>query len=220
MSTSFRTPFVVVGTGRCGTTSIAKILNACKNAEVYHEAHPLLWYGVDGVLGDLTKRMREAGKNGVLFGEVGQSVAPSIAWLRDSFPGMPVVCLHRDKAGTVKSFLNHGLDVRPTNKRNTMDRARNDRMSRQVHCVPTIDAYSNEQAIGFYWEFYEAIMAGIKPPVFHINMLDLNDNDCLSALFEFLGIPEEDRVYIEKRQFHTAEEVSAKREHFRRLQGA
>ena len=100
MSTLCRTPFVGVGTGRCGTNSLTEIVDACKNASVTHERYQLNWYEVNENLGKMLSEFRAIAKDGVLAGDVSQANAPHVGELRSSFPALKVVCLHRDKTST------------------------------------------------------------------------------------------------------------------------
>jgi len=215
---NFRTPFVGVGTGRCGTTSLCQIVQACKNVTVGHEIYQLHFYGINSELGKMIKDFRTLAKRGILCGDVSQPTIKHIGNLRASFTDMPVVCMHRDKASTVASFVEYGTHyIRPQDKKKWADGSMgNNLRANAMKCFPLIDAISPEQAYGFYWEFYEALMEKVAPPVFHMEMDALNSDTQLSRLFDFLSIPESDRVYIEQRKFWAQEVVQeAKKERAR-----
>jgi len=209
MSTSFRAPFVGVGTGRCGTTSLDRIVNACSNTRVTHEAYQMYWYEVNSRVGDLIRDMREGGSTGVLVGESSQACGPHVSNLRSAFSGLKVVCLHRDQESTVESFMNSLPPMlRPGDKMKWIDGAMGDTtQARASKCFPLIDANNARQACGFYWEMYESLMSQITDPVFHIGVEELNDDSRLSEMFEFLGIPADDIVFLEKRKFFTSEDA-------------
>lgn len=210
MSISCRTPFVGIGTGRCGTNSLAKIVGACENTHTTHEMYQLYWYETNSRLGDMIRDMRERGKKGILRGEISQAVGPHVGELRSSFPDLKVVCLHRDKASTVASFMNFGsFMIRPQDKRKWVEGCMgNDARANAQRAFPLIDAVTTEQAFGFYWEMYEEIMRRIAAPVLHLDVTNLSKDEKVTELFEFLQIPADDRRYLEQRKFFTAEEVT------------
>ena len=122
MSTSSRTPFVGVGTGRCGTHSLCHILNACENVVVGHEGYHLYWYRTNEEVGRLVRFLRDGKRENVLRGNIGQANLPHIAELRSSIKDLPVVCMHRDKDATVESFVRYnGYMIRPRDKRAWID---------------------------------------------------------------------------------------------------
>ena len=206
-----RMPFVGVGTGRCGTTSLQKLVQACKNVRCSHERYQLHWYKVNKELGRMIKEFRELGKRGVMGGDVCSGNVKHIANIRSSFMGMRVVCLRRDKEETVRSFMNYAFNhvLRPGDKRGYIE-ATGDLDSIQAKasgCFPLIDAYNPEQAYGFYWEMYQKLMDAVPEPVFNIRTHDLSDDDKIVELFDFLEIPEKDRRFLEKRKFWSNEEI-------------
>ena len=213
MSTSYRAPFVGIGTGRCGTTSLAYIIDGCRNVKATHERWSLLWYGVDDRVGDMIRDFRESSKNGVLVGDVGQSIGRNVGHLRASFPDLKVICLHRPRDEVIKSFHDYGWQkLRPDDKRAWMDKCyetKDSFVARSIKCFPVIDGYTVDQACGFYWDYYEAMMADIKHPVFHIQTDELNDDSKIHLMFDFLEIPDADRNLIHKRKHWTKEQVEA-----------
>jgi hypothetical protein len=217
MSTSSRkpTPFIGVGTGRCGTTSLAEIIDACENVRCTHEAYSFAWYEIDEEVGSLIRDLRRASEADLMLGDVGQSLISHLPELRSSIHALKVICIHRDKQGTVDSFTRYGWQkLRPGDKRRWIDKCYHsdgDYRVRSSRAFPVIDGITADQACGFYWEMYESMMRRIRQPVLHIQMEELNDDARLNAVFEFLEIPERDRVFIEKRKFWTIEEVEAKK---------
>ena len=207
-----------VGTGRCGTTSLAKIIDYCKNTFVGHELYQLMWYEVTSELGRMIIEMRKVARSGVLCGDTSSAYLPNIGHLRDSFKDMPVVCLHRDKESTVESFMDYGLRcIRPGDKQGWVDRCMGPNVRAKAQgCFPIIDAATHHQAFGFYWEFCEALMEKIPEPVCHLDINDLNDDAKLHMLFDFLSIPECDRLYMEERRFWTRKDAQAFRKEMSR----
>lgn len=206
-----RTPFLGIGTGRCGTNSLSRIVGACSNTCVTHEKYGLFWYEITSDIGDLIRDMRASSKSGVLWGEVGQAVGPHVENIRSSVRGTKVVCLHRDKQETVQSFMDFkSYLIRPSDKRHWAERSSMDNMSDRAlfhKRFPLIDAWTVSQSYEFYWEVYEKLMEKIRDPVLHMNVEELNSDNRLVELFDFLEIPEVDRVFVKKRRYFTSVDV-------------
>lgn len=204
MSTSSRPPFIVVGTGRCGTVSIAEIVNMCPNTFVTHEEHLLPWYKQgDPMIGTIIRDGKQHQKDGITRGWVGFQYLPHIGEIRSALRDLKVVRLKRDKEGTVKSFCRFAsFMIRPCDKRkwedNKVGRAR-----QYVVTFPVIDAWTPKQAFEFYWEYYTARAASISEPVFDIEMTDLNDPERLKELFSFLEMPEADWILDGEKHHHS-----------------
>lgn len=200
--------FIGVGPGRCGTTSLARILNGCKNTMVTHEAYPSPWYKAERNIGALVLAMR--GSGGVLTGDVSCTHLPHLGALRDPIRDLKIVCLHRHKDEVVRSFMKrkHLPPLRPSDREIRMNNlARMGYDPESTLLWPVIDAASSEQAWGFYWEMAEEIMAGIADPVLHLQMRQLNDDFSLEKLFDFLEIPESDRVFPKQRVWNATEQL-------------
>ena len=59
--------------------------------------------------------------------------------------------------------------IRPGDKRAWVDRCMgDDYRARAQQSFPLIDATTPRQAFGFYWEYYQSVMAKIAGPVFHM----------------------------------------------------
>ena len=187
-----RAPFIGLGTGRCGTNSLTEILDSCERVGARHESVPTPWYEADENLGKLIMRLKRAQKEDVVAGEIACQLLPHVPALRDPIPDLKIICLHRPRAEVIRSSLeNLRCLLRPVN------RHRNE----WARLYPIIDALDDEQAWGFWWDYYEAAMSKIPQPVFHMEHMDLNDDAKLRALFNFLEIPEADQVFLEHRRY-------------------
>ena len=203
-----RVPWVGIGTGRCGTKSLAAIVESCKNTEVGHETRQYIsqWYSNDLCLTEWCQMAQAKAEEGVLVGEVQLYMLPHIMFLRQRIPQLKVVHLHRDKQATVNS---HVQKLKPMFR--PFDKAKYYRDgSPWAGRYPLIDAASSEQAYEFWWEMYEALGNTLTDPVFHINMEDLNNDDEIRQLFDFLEIPEEDRIIPEQRNWKNKDWVALK----------
>ncbi len=179
--------FVGVGTGRCGTNSLTRIVGACRDTSVYHERYIGPWYGAPNR--ELLLRIEESKSE--LFGEVQCQLLPHLAELRRRWPDLPIVCMHRAEDEVVKSHIDNIRPMlRPIDKKGGV-----------TEHYPVIDAHTHKQALHFWWRLYEEATQGIPGKVIHLGMSELNDDDRIVNLFDFLGIPENDRVLLEHRRY-------------------
>jgi hypothetical protein len=192
-----REGFIGLGTGRCGTKSIAALIQNCKNTKVTHEQYISQWYANDDILKELVEDIKKYGEEGVLRGEVQCQLLSHVPWLRMHLPDLKIVAIHRDKTATVKSHMNN---LRPMFR--PFDKIKNyGPDSIWPGRYPLIDAANAEQAYEFWWEFYERLSRDIVGPVLHLDIEEVNDSAGVVKLFDFLEIPEEDRVFTEVRNW-------------------
>lgn len=195
-----RQPVIGFGTGRCGTMSLAKIINACRNTNVRHEHHTFRvdWY--DPKLRKIRRMIRSFksnGKRGILAGDIALYWLPHVEYIRKQLKDIKLICMHRNKKETVQSFLN---------KSNVADRLRPNKKTGQRiilgdNMFPTLDGYDIKQSLSFYWEMYEKWSRSIKD-IYHMDVYQLNDKKVLISLFDYLEIPEKDRVFPSKTRYN------------------
>lgn len=185
--------FIGCGTGRCGTTSISKLLDNCVNFQCYHELKPLLhWYNDDLLDRKITwltnKRKKEVG-----IGDVAFSYLPHIPALFRSIPDLKVLCLKRDLNETVESFLNW------RHKENRFLLG-----DRNEHLYPNFPKYAipdRQKATEYYWlEYYRTAEEYEKEyNNFEIFPIDtLNTRKGQKEIFDYIELPNRNRVYMEK----------------------
>ncbi len=94
-----------IGTGRCGSTSLATLLDAQRGAHVTHEHAPVLAWG-RGTAADRfhIRRFREHAGRHRLFGDVAHWWLPRLADIAAAFPGLRVIVVRRERQATVNSF--------------------------------------------------------------------------------------------------------------------
>ena len=169
--------FLGIGPGRCGTLSLSKILGSCRNVLSVHED-----YSLAGSIIEMTAVMnRTQGSWNVGF--IGASWTPQVVAVRDRLPRCPVICLHRDKQEVIDSF---GVTL----------------IINSDGMQPTGEELLTPEAIADRWEMCELSMAAVPAPVMHLRTEDLNSDGKLYELFEFVGIPEDDRNYPENRRWN------------------
>ncbi|MEX1019313.1 MAG: sulfotransferase [Litorilinea sp.] len=105
--------FFVVGTGRCGTTSVARLLDQAPNCRCVHEWNPaLIREGAEHLYGKLSeaklsqmlRATRPETVDGKIFGESNHQLGLFIPVLRKVFPDARFVWVTRDGRDTVASM--------------------------------------------------------------------------------------------------------------------
>ena len=152
--------WLAVGTGRCGTKSLAQWAST---QGATHESIHLPFQGAEGRLfSDVVARM--------------SSDQPEVSFMwtahwklaRRHDPKLPIVCMHRDKWDTVASHLKICLG---------QDRLVPGRMvgdlfnSRYPTLADNRDPY---QAWAYWYDVCEKTMREIDGPVYHLDLEDLN----------------------------------------------
>ena len=90
-----------LGTGRCGTRSLAKLLGLQPGVYATHEAAPVLrWY--DEI--DPGRHIRVSHSDAEIIADVGFYYLPHVERIRQEFSGVRFICLQRDRDETVDSF--------------------------------------------------------------------------------------------------------------------
>ena len=149
-----------LGTGRCGTNSLAALIALQPGAVGTHErrGHRVAWVGgeaeVDRVLDALAADLAQGA---TLVGEVGLYYLPYVAGIRARFPEARFIVLQRDRAATVASFLDKTADK----SNHWAPTPRFARHARWSACFPTYEpGLDKAAAIGRYWD--EATAPGQK----------------------------------------------------------
>ncbi len=172
-----------VGTGRCGTNSLAKLLSKQPETTVTHEAlyvTPEVGGDYDGALEALAKRTAK------FVGDV----APWHIW---HVPRSVVeqnarfICLKRPRAATVESW------VRVNNPHRWHQTEKGWEYGR-LNLLPRYDGATLAEALGNYWDHYYRLaeqLAGEFPDGFQIWPTEsLNDPAAVEAILRFVGFEE------------------------------
>lgn len=96
-----------LGTGRCGTKSLEKLLNLQKNSFVSHELHekfPMPPWNFDEDLISF-KMLEILTRKEENIGDIGMYYLPYIEWLNSNFKNINFIALKRDKDSVIKSFV-------------------------------------------------------------------------------------------------------------------
>lgn len=199
--------FIGIGTGRCGTKSLAKVVGSCHGWKVQHEGHLADWYNPSpATLNHLVMFLQQGWR-----GEVSLNLLPHVEYLRERIPGLKVVHIWREKHRVVSSFLvNHSRISRllPEMHRDAVIDARNKNkylvmnpMAGMPEIFPKFPEASG--VVDSYEKYYDYYIeeANKIPDVYTLYAPDLAKDDKLDLLYQFLEIPKEDRAYPIKRVY-------------------
>lgn len=196
-----------IGTGRCGTVSLAQLLNAQPRSRVTHEAEPWLpWrkydatpseraflkraWGVYDPLEPFEGRVRrfEARQHHYdLIGDVGFFWLPYVYMLRAHFPDVKVVGLWRDKESYVESAMKktggeHGINFWDCPKCESWSLT-----------FPQFPGIPKREAVEKYWDFYNQRLR--RHSDYMMQMEDLNSEEKQDELFDVLGLSDHEHVF-------------------------
>lgn len=214
-------PFIGIGTGRCGTKSLAEILDFCSGTQVLHEGWLTPWYTKD--MAELNKMIQwlQAGKVvGSIRGSVALCYLPHIPYLRKKIPELKVVHIWRDHDAVVNSFMRmHGgiSRILPETKQKAAQNA-----NRHVNANPNFHRLAGSPAIfpkikvpkdiqgkslraqasySLYWHYYFDEVRKLED-YYELSVKDLNNNGELHKLCDYLGIKKEQRRFPKNRRYN------------------
>jgi hypothetical protein len=163
--------WLAIGTGRCGTKSL---VSHFADQHARHESVRLPW--------DLSVRGRAKAAKRIAQPEPEVSFMFTRWWetARSMDEDLPIVCMHRDKFDTVASHLRIC---------GGQDRLNNNppRMVGEFNSAyPNVDPTPSYLAWGLWYDLIEKIMGTVTGPVWHMQMLDLNDEQKMADLRTWL----------------------------------
>jgi hypothetical protein len=192
-----------IGTGRCGTASLAKVLNQQTEAVCSFDEPPLLpWKPVDGqrVIRERFARFRLHGKKRLL-GDCASFYLPYIEDAIAAEPDIRIVCLKRPREEVVAGFcqwLDQTMPL-PTNHWAKQPAPGWHHDPVRTRTYPQYDTQNREEGIRRYWDqYYQRVTELIERYPEHIRLFDtyeaLNTENGLRDLLSFVGIPPERQV--------------------------
>lgn len=196
-----KTLIIGLGTGRCGTMSLARLLNAQPGAAVTHETSPALpWEPRAEHLASIRVRVAQLlARPARLVGDVALYYLGYVPAILDAFPAARVLVLQRDRAETVASYL-RWMDAK---NGPGADHWRADRPGPNGcgfdACYPKFPPEAGDRAerIGLYWDAYYARareLAERFPQSVRIFPTEaLNHPDQVAAVLDWAGVPESPR---------------------------
>ena len=194
-------PIVIgLGTGRCGTTSLATLLNAQMNVFVTHEKDEcrLKWAGANCVIDKTIAQFQQAQNShpGKIIGDVHFAYLPYVAQLAAKLPNAIFLCLKRNRKATVESWL------RKIGRRNPwLEHAGTlGAHSPWDDCFPKLGIPNPKIAANLYWEIYERVTNELQttfPRQFHLIKTDaLNSREGQNRILDLIFLETEDRILI------------------------
>lgn len=203
-----------VGSGRCGTWSLASILDKQPNAHVTHQQVPLLpWRPIAGhSLEARFARMRKS-RSASVVGDVGSFYLP---YLEDAIrlePDIRIVCLQRDREEVVSSFCRwlDTVHMLPTNHWATCPAPGWYHEPVWTRIFPQYDTTDREEGIRRYWDEYytRAEQLASRYPD-HVRIFDthstLNSVSGVNRILSFVGIAPEDQIPLVATTLHRSED--------------
>lgn len=192
-----------IGSGRCGTLSLAHVLNRQPGVQVSHEERPRLpWKKLPGeqVIRERFVRMRRS-REGRVLGDVASFYLPYVEDAIAVEPGIRMVCLRRPREEVVQSFCRWLDQVHPlpTNHWAVRPALGWYHEPDWTRIFPQYDTQDREEGIRRYWnEYYARIDQMIRLYPEHILLYEtdqaLNTEDGLRDLLSFIGIPADKQV--------------------------
>lgn len=209
-----------LGTGRCGSRSLAAWLNSQQGAHVSHEmlGPAVPWQDGDSAVWEAIRNF-PIGDHLTLTGDVACYYLPYVERILSVHPLARFVCLKRDREETIASF------IKKTPRKNHW--VNHDgiqwRHSPWDHCFPKYLASSKEDAIGRYWDEYYGRAAELQsrfPSLFRIFPTEsLNTEDGQCDVLDFLTVPQAARRFAVGIRLNAAKPRGVRRliHHLRRL---
>jgi hypothetical protein len=221
MKKNNRIVFIGCGTGRCGTTSLAKLINGCEYAICKHELRPLLpWVFNEELFQDRVKWFSTSTAG--ITGDVAYFYLPYLERLIDVLPHLKVLCIERDRQAVIDSF------TWKTQWRNRWCHHDGSKWAKDTVWDKTFPKYNlpdKAEAISVYWDEYRKEIrriAGKFPQNVDIRSIEeLNTTPGQQKIFDFIGIPEKNRRYITKPRYnarHSGNRAWPKEEAFKWMQ--
>jgi hypothetical protein len=197
-----RTIFIGCGTGRCGTTSLAKLIGGCKDAVCEHERRPLLpWIFNEDLFYERVQWFSTS--NAAITGDVAYFYLPYLEKFIGVFPNLKIVYLERNRQAVIDSFM---WKTRWQNRWYDHDGIEWIKDDVWDPTFPKYDITDKAEAIGAYWDEYRCrirrIAKKFPAKVQKLKMAELNTTQGQQKIFDFLAIPEKNRRYMEKPRYN------------------
>jgi len=188
-----------LGTGRCGTKSLAYLLNEQEDSSFSHEivGSKLTWKPNNVMLRSAI--YFALGKRTSFSGDVAFNFLSYVDIIKKLRPECKFIVMMRDREDTINSYMNW------TRKDDLWIKGYKDK-EEWYKCYPNYPKkYSKEERIGLYWdEYYWKIDKLIVkyPDSFWIMKMEwLNDKEAIEKMLDFCGFPEKKVVIFKKNEY-------------------
>jgi len=186
-----------IGTGRCGTTSLAHLLDKQPDCRVTHERFKFnVPWGPGGqeYLDKLISKLKNTDHE--FYGDVALYWLPHVEELIwNDRVDVRVIALERERERTIQSFMRKTPNSNPWQAHNG-----DHQTSEWDHSFPKFRAENRAEAIGKYWDLYYGTIDHLvsKYPnhiklykTKHLNKVQMGQRNILN----FVGIPDGEHVY-------------------------
>lgn len=167
-----------LGTGRCGTNSLADLLNMQPGINISHEyLFPLPW---NFSLEVIQRRIYDLRKKN---GDVAFYYLNYVEHINSVYPSSKFVCLKRDKAGTIMSYM------KKSENRNNWIEHNGNKWSKSkffYNSYPKFDVELKEEALDKYYELYYSKARKLEETMPNFKIFDLNDLNTQSGVLKIL----------------------------------
>lgn len=190
-----------LGTGRCGTWSLHRLLAAQPSMQAWHESGSLTWEPDPALLWRLLERHRGMAPAGIRFvSNVSFFFLPYVSEIMSHFTAPRMICMERDREEVVESFMAHMPHINHWTAHDSIHWNPRDKPLNSSIMFPSYDLPKRE-AIGAYWDDYHAAAeywAAKFPECFRVYNVDaLNHHQSVKEILDFIGIPEaEQKVFV------------------------
>ncbi len=196
---------VGLGTGRSGTVSLSKFLDAQEKSFFVHEGayklkflfrhaagNYLPWKINNLLFEEWYTGLTKASKDARYYGDICASLLPYVPSILEKDPEAIFVCMKRNKKDVVDSFMHVTTGINYWDKNETF---------REVdfwgEMFPTIDSSNKRESIERYWDMYYETIESLEQKypnavrTFSIN--DLNTTEGRDRILDYIGYPKNDR---------------------------
>lgn len=199
-----------LGTGRCGTTSLARLLALQPDSSFVHEggfpknkySHFLLPWNVDlSKLIEWEKKIKELSGDRNFSGDVGSYFIQYVLAILQKYPNAKFLCLKREKEQVVQSFIKRTRGRNHWMERIPWYQARDIIWDK---IFPRFNVSNKKEAIALYWDIYYLTAFDFEkrfPENFRIFPTEfLNSISGMNEILDFAGIPASGRVLEKKHE--------------------
>ena len=193
-----------IGSGRCGTASLANVLNRQSAFSVTHEEWPLLAWRPAGdpaeIIAARFERMRRQRTGVAVVGDVASFYLPYLPAALEQESDLRVVCLKRPREEVVASFEKWLDRVFPVRMDFWTDAPGPEQHHdpRWTPMMPQYDEPTRAAGVRRYWDEYygevERLQDAWPEQVRVFPTEGLNDRETLRELLEFVGVPDGTQV--------------------------
>jgi len=197
--------FIGIGTGRCGTVSLSKIIDGCDGCCVFHEANwqnkqhkfnkPLPWIFDESLAEERISNMKKRATLFSLFGDVAFYYLNYLDYFIENYSNLKIVHIHRDKNLVIDSYLAKTSKEGGIREYDNWTEGATNTDSVWTPCFPQYKVSSKKDGIGLYYSEYIDLTKKYKDRMLEIHVEEINTLEGQIKLFDYLEIPHPCRKY-------------------------